>query len=130
MHIPQGFAAVTPYLVVDGASDYIDFLKSAFGAEEIGRNADPDGRVRNCQLRMGSAMFMLSDPGPGCPATSVYLYHYVADADQSMARAMAAGAVNVLEVANMPYGDRQGGVRDPAGNVWWISERRTTEPYY
>ena len=34
-----------------------------------------------------------------------------------------------MAVADMPYGDRQGGVRDPHGNIWWISQRTVKEPY-
>lgn len=34
-----------------------------------------------------------------------------------------------MEVADMPYGDRQGGIRDPHGNVWWVSQRLVHGPY-
>jgi PhnB protein len=46
-----------------------------------------------------------------------------------MARAIAAGAVLEMAVGDMPYGDRQGGVRDPHGNIWWISQRLIKAPY-
>lgn len=47
-----------------------------------------------------------------------------------MAKAEQAGAEKIMEVGDMPYGDRQGGVRDPAGNIWWVSQRLTDEPYF
>ncbi len=46
-----------------------------------------------------------------------------------VAQALAAAGELVMEVANMPYGDRQGGVRDPVGNLWWISQRLAAGPY-
>ena len=56
-------------------------------------------------------------------------YHlYVEDADASMRRALAYGAVLEMEVGDMPYGDRQGGVKDPHGSIWWISQRMVREP--
>jgi PhnB protein len=43
MHVPEGFAVVTPYIFVDGAQEYVRFLEAAFGAREIGRSTAPDG---------------------------------------------------------------------------------------
>lgn len=57
-------------------------------------------------------------------------YLYVEDADAAMSRAIAAGATVIMDVADQPYQDRQGGVRDPCGNLWWISQRLVDGPYY
>jgi PhnB protein len=46
-----------------------------------------------------------------------------------MKRALENGATLEMEVADMPYGDRQGGVRDRHGNIWWISQRTVEEAY-
>ncbi|HBH80476.1 MAG TPA: glyoxalase, partial [Nitrospira sp.] len=56
-------------------------------------------------------------------------YLYVEDADASMQRALKHGAVLEMEIGDMPYGDRQGGVKDQHGNIWWISQRTVHEPY-
>ena len=50
-------------------------------------------------------------------------YVYVNNADEAVAQAVSAGATQIMDVADQPYGDRQGGVRDPHGNYWWISQR-------
>lgn len=63
-------------------------------------------------------------------ASLAAFYFFVSDADASFAQAVAAGAENIMDVADMPYGDRQGGVRDPSGNIWWISKRLSDEPYF
>jgi PhnB protein len=130
MIVPDGFAVVTPYLFVTGAESYCDFLTCAFGAAELGRSVAPDGRIANCQMRFESATIMISEASEGFAPSSAAFYLYVADADASMAKAIDAGAENILDVADMPYGDRQGGVRDPVGNIWWISQRLTDVPYF
>ncbi len=63
--IPDGFHTITPYLVVKGANDAIDFYKKAFGAKELTRSLDErNGRVMNAKLRIGDSIFMLNDEYP------------------------------------------------------------------
>ena len=62
------------------------------------------------------------------PMAAAY-YLYVENADASMQQALAHGAVLEMEVDDMPYSDRQGGVKDQHGNIWWISQRTIHEPY-
>lgn len=130
MHVPDGFAVVTPYVFVDGADSYVRFLEAAFDGEEIGRSTAPDGRIANCQVKFGTATIMVSEASKQFPASSAAFYLYVSNADTSMARAIAAGAERIMDVADMPYGDRQGGVRDLAGNIWWVSQRLSDIPYF
>ncbi|HEX3664322.1 MAG TPA: VOC family protein [Rhizomicrobium sp.] len=130
MHVPEGFAVVTPYIIADGAEEYVRFLEAAFGAREIGRSTAPDGRVANCQLRFSTTSIMVSEASEQFPASRAALYLYVADADATMAKAEQAGAEKIMSARDMPYGDRQGGVRDPSGNIWWVSQRLTADPYY
>lgn len=130
MNVPEGFAVVTPYLFVDGGEEYVQFLEAAFGATEIGRSVGPDGRIANCQMRFDTATIMVSEASEQFPASMSAFYLYVSDADASMKRALIAGAEKVMDVEDMPYGDRQGGVRDPSGNIWWISQRLSAHPYF
>jgi PhnB protein len=130
MHVPEGFAVVTPYIFVDGAEAYVRFLQAAFDAREVGRTTAPNGRIANSQLQFSTTMIMLSEASDQFPASRASLYIYVEDADETMAKALQAGAEKIMDVADMPYGDRQGGVRDPSGNIWWVSQRLTPEPYF
>lgn len=130
MHVPAAFGVVTPYLFVDDAETYVAFLKAAFGAEEIGRSTAAGERIANCQLRFSTTTIMISEASAAFPATRASYYLYVDDADAAMARALKAGAESIMDVADMPYDDRQGGVRDPAGNIWWVSQRLTDAPYF
>ena len=130
MHVPEGFGIVTPYIFVDGAEAYVRFLETAFGAREVGRSTAPDGRIANCQLKFSTTTIMVSEASAQFPASQAALYLYVADAHAAMTKAEQAGAEKVMDVADMPYGDRQGGVRDPSGNIWWVSQRLTADPYF
>lgn len=130
MPVPDGYAQVTPYVVVDDADAYARFLAAALGATEIGRTAKPDGRIAHCEVRIGSAIVMLADSVDGYPANQSAFYLYVEDADAAMRQATAAGATEIMAVGDKLYGDRQGGIRDPAGNIWWVSQRLVDEPYY
>lgn len=130
MHVPSGFAVVTPYIFAVNAGAYVRFLAAAFGAHEIGRSTAPDGRIANCQMRFDTTTIMVSEASEQFPPSAAAFYLYVADADASVTRAERAGAEKIMEVADMPYGDRQGGVRDPAGNIWWLSQRLSSEAYF
>lgn len=127
---PKGFSTITPYFFVRNADAFIGFLKDAFGAIEIGRNLRPDNKIGNAQLRIGNASIMISEESPNYPAMPASYYLYVSDCDQVMSMAIRAGAKLEMEISNMPYGDRQGGVRDKFGNIWWISQRLTDADYY
>jgi len=130
MHVPEGFAVVTPYIFADRAEVYVRFLEAAFGAREIGRSSAPNGRIANCQLQFSTATIMVSEASAQYPASRAAHYLYVADAEATMRAAEKAGAEKIMDVRDMPYGDRQGGVRDPSGNIWWVSQRLTADPYF
>ena len=129
MYVPPGFGTVTPYFFVDDAEKFVDFLVHGLGGVEMLRSLRPDGRIGNVQVRIGTTTVMASESSAAYPAMPASYYLYVEDADASMARALAHGAKLEMPVGDMPYGDRQGGVRDPVGNIWWISQRIVQAPY-
>jgi PhnB protein len=127
--IPAGYHTVTPYVIVKGASDAIEYYKTAFGATEKYRMSGPDGRVGHAELLIGNSHVMLADE---CPAMGAFapkpeggipmsLCLYVEDVDTVFNRAVAAGATVKKAVMDMPYGDRSGTLVDPFGHVWTIA---------
>jgi PhnB protein len=122
--IPAGYHSVTPYLIVEGAARLIEFMKQAFGAEEIYRSAKPDGTLGHCQVRIGDSMVELADGNEQWKTMRSALHLYVPDTDATFRRAIEAGATSLFEPADMFYGDRSGGVVDPAGNHWYIATRK------
>jgi PhnB protein len=126
--IPEGFHTVTPYLTVRGAAAAIGFYEEAFGAREIFRWADPDGRIRHAEVVIGDSPIMLTDEAPefgmrdpqSLGGSPVHIFLYVDDADAVFDRAISAGATELMPVEDSSDGDRSGGVTDPFGHVWYI----------
>jgi len=129
MYLPPGFNTVTPYFFVNDAEAFIAFLIHGLGGTETCRSMRPDGCVANVQVVLGTSTVMVSEASAQYPAMGSSFYLYVADAHAAMIRALAHGATLEMPVQDMPYGDRQGGVRDAHGNLWWISERIVQAPY-
>ncbi len=123
MHIPPGFTTVFPYIFARDAHAYMDFLRDGLGGEVSGIHDNPDGSLANGQIRFNDTTVMVSEATGDNPASQATYYIYVADADAAMAKAVAAGGEQMMAVGDRVYGDRQGGLRDPQGNIWWISQR-------
>jgi uncharacterized glyoxalase superfamily protein PhnB len=119
--IPDGFHTVTPYLVVPGAAKLLDFLKKAFGAVEIHRTEMPNGVVMHAQVKIGDSFVLMGEAQGPNMAMPAMLYLYVENTDALYHRALEAGAVSVMAPADQFYGDRNAGVKDFAGNQWWIA---------
>ncbi|NND82191.1 MAG: VOC family protein [Gammaproteobacteria bacterium] len=128
-NIPSGFQTITPYFFCDQPRELGDFLIAAFGGEEILCSLGPNGSIVNLQIKVGTVTVMISQSVEAYPAMPMALYIYVDDADHSMELAQQAGATLEMPVMDMSYGDRQGGVRDAFGNIWWISQRLSDQPY-
>jgi PhnB protein len=127
--IPDGYHSATPYLIVAGAADAIEFYKRAFGAVELFRMAKPDGKVGHAEIRIGDSVIMLADEHPDMGYRSpsslggspVSIMLYMEDVDGVFARALEAGARAQRGVADQFYGDRNGILEDPFGHVWTIA---------
>ena len=120
--IPDGYAAVTPYLIVEDAAGYLDFLARAFGAVERLRIPMGEGLIGHAEVEIGGSAVMLSDAAPpDFPETSSQIHLYVEDVDAAYAQAVTAGAAPQDEPADQFYGDRISRVVDPSGNTWSIA---------
>jgi PhnB protein len=122
-HKPKGYNTVSPYLIVNGASDTIDFLKRVFGAVELRRFPDDAGRIMHAEVRIDDTVLMLADSAPDWPPVPSYVHVYVADVDAAYKRALEAGAASVQEPVKKDDEDKRGGVRDAGGTTWWIATR-------
>ena len=119
--IPDGFHTVTPYLLASGVAKLIEFLKQAFDAEVLECMTADQDVVMHAQVKIGDSIIMMGDPRGSCDPQPTSLYLYVPDSDAVYAQAISAGAESVMKPADQFYGDRHGGVKDPAGNTWWIA---------
>jgi PhnB protein len=127
--IPEGFRSLTPYLIVDGAKNFLEFIKNAFAATEKFVAADAAGNIKHGEARIGDSIVEFADAGPGWNAMPAGLHYYVKNSDEIYARALAAGGTPLYEPANRDYGDREACVRDPAGNLWFIATHKAGKSY-
>jgi len=130
--IPDGYHSVTPYLIIQGAAQAIEFYKKAFNAEELLRFPMPDGRLGHAEIKIGDSPIMMADEFPemgyrgpqALGGTTVSILLYVRDVDALAAQAVAAGAKVLKPVQDQFYGDRSGTFADPFGHVWTIATHK------
>jgi uncharacterized glyoxalase superfamily protein PhnB len=114
-----GFRTITAGLRVKGAPQLLDFLKQAFGAEEVSLTRSPDGAIVHGEVRIGGSMVELGEAHGRWGPMPAMLLLYVNDVDACYRRAVEAGATSVSEPADQPYGGRVAAVGDAFGNQWW-----------
>jgi uncharacterized glyoxalase superfamily protein PhnB len=116
-----GLAAITPYLVAERAAELIAFLKDAFCGTEQTRASTSDDTVPRA-VAIGNGAVEVSEASAANPSAPCAIHLYVEDADAVYARGLQAGAASIYEVADQPWGDRQGAVKDAWGNHWYIAK--------
>ena len=129
--IPEGYHSITPYLMIKGANEAIEFYKKAFGATEVMRLDGPNGSVGHAEIKIGDSHVMLADEWPdmghlgpkSIGGTPVGICLYVEDADAVYQKAIDAGATVLKPIQDQFYGDRSGTVFDPFGHMWTIGTR-------
>ncbi len=127
--IPDGYHTVTPYLIVNGAAEALEFYSRALGAVEVMRFAGPNGKIMHAEMTIGDSRIMVADEFPQMGAisprslggTAVGLAVYVENVDAVYNRAIGAGATLISALKDQFYGDRSGTLQDPFGHRWTIS---------
>jgi len=130
--IPDGYHTATPYLIIGGAGDAIEFYKKAFGATELFRFSMPGGKIGHAEIKIGDSPIMLADEFPemghkspqSLGGSPVSLMIYVTDVDTIFNQAVAAGATVKEAVSDKFYGDRLGTVTDPFGHIWHVATHK------
>ncbi len=129
--VPDGYHSVTPLLIIDNGrcKDALEFYVRAFGAKEVMRMPDADGRIAHAEIQIGDSKVMLADESPkrnaygpshfhGSPIT---LHCYIPDVDARTKQAVSAGAKTVRPIEDQFYGDRTAGLEDPFGHKWFLA---------
>ena len=118
-------------LVCLGVSAEIAFLKTTFGADELGNRPGPDGTTAHALMTINGSMIIIEAEWPTLASRApspngsspVVIFVYVGDVDTVVARAVNAGARILLPIENQFWGDRTARILDPAGHVWTIATR-------
>jgi PhnB protein len=129
--IPEGYHSVTPYLIIKGAAEAIEFYKKAFGATELFR-MEHEGQVGHAEIKIGDSPIMLADEQPGMGyvspktlgGTPVSLMIYVEDVDTIYTQAVKSGGEEVKALQDQFYGDRSGTLKDPFGHIWTVATHK------
>ncbi|MEZ5976232.1 MAG: VOC family protein [Planctomycetota bacterium] len=121
-HVPAGYTAVTPYLLVPDVEVYLAFLASGLGAREVERHAGPDGTCVHGEAEIAGARVMVGRAPER--AGGALLYHFVDDVDGTWRRLLDLGATPLREPADQEYGHRTAAVTDAAGHQWWLARPR------
>jgi PhnB protein len=119
MNIPTGHQAVMPYLMMEDAAAFIEFLKTVFNAE-MTHESMRDGIVGHCEAQINGGTIMFSNSRGEWKPQTANMFVYVDDADDTYAKAVENGSETIMPPADQEYG-RSCGVTDPFGNVWWIT---------
>lgn len=125
MNLPSGHQTIMPYLILKGASDFIDFTKTVFGAKDVIKPVlHDDGTIRHAEIILNDSTIMVTNASKDWSSQTANLFVYVSNADETYAKALENGATSLMELSDKEYG-RTCGVRDVFGNVWWITSITT-----
>jgi PhnB protein len=121
---PQGYPSVVPTMRAEQVDRLLVFMQNVFDGEILQRAVDANEKITHAEVRIGHGMIEVSDANAAWPANETSLHVFVPNVDECFRRALEEGAVPLYEPADMPYGERSGGVRDPFGNSWFIATFR------
>jgi PhnB protein len=120
---PEDYTTVSPYLVVNGANNTIEFLKHVFGAVELRRFPGAAGKIMHAEVRLDDTVVMIADSVENWPPVPSHVHIYVADVDAIYQCALNAGAASVQAPVKKADEDKRGGVKDAGGTTWWIATK-------
>jgi len=120
MNLPKHYQQVMPYLILKKIPEFMEFAKHVFDAKVLSVHKDMKGRVVHGEITIGNATIMMGESGGNWEVQNAGLFIYVENADETYAKALEHGATEVTPLEDQEYG-RSGGVKDPFGNVWWIT---------
>ncbi|MEO8066860.1 MAG: VOC family protein [Flavobacteriales bacterium] len=119
--IPKGYHCLSPFLVLKDIAGFLDFLRNALDVQVVRTVAEKDGSVTYAEVRLGDSHLLMREPMGQHEPMPASLYFYVPQCDAVYKHVLAAGATSISEPTDRFYGDRNAGVRDKWGNIWWFA---------
>ncbi len=120
MTIPKNYQTVMPYIIVEGAADFMTFMQNVFGATEKMKMMRDEKIIMHAEVMIDGSTIMFAESIPNSPPTPASLFVYVDDVDAAYQKAISNGAQTIESISEKDYG-RACGVKDSFGNTWWIT---------
>ena len=120
LRIPENYQAVMPYLILRDAASFITFAEQVFAAILVMKEMRDERTIMHAEIKIGDSTVMIAEATADYEPQNAGLFVYVKDADTAFELALELGSEQILQVSDKPYG-RSGGIKDPFGNIWWIT---------
>jgi PhnB protein len=121
MKIPEGYQIVMPYIIVEGAEKFINFLKTVFNAKEKLSVPGSEGGIMHAEVIIGDSTIMLADATAQYKPSPAGMFIYVEDTNKTYETALKEGATSLMEPQKQSYASLTAGIRDEFGNTWWLA---------
>lgn len=119
---PEGYNSVSPYLIVSGAEQMINFLIEVFNGTPTRRFNTPDGKIMHAEVKLDDSIIMISEATEKYPQNNSLLHVYVQNSGEVYQRALAYGCEDQgAPKKSEGDPDRRGMFKDFAGNLWAVS---------
>jgi PhnB protein len=118
---PKDYTTIAPWITTPDTAKLLEFITDVFDGEELGRVALGNGKIGHAEIRVGNTVVLAFDRADDWPEMPSLLRVWVPDADATMIRAVDAGARVVTPAITSAFGQRGGRIRDPFGNIWWVT---------
>lgn len=127
---PGSGATLNPFVVVEGAAEFIEFVVNVLGGVEVAeaRAPMPDGRLIHGEVVVGDAHLLMADRLDGWPRHPGMLQLWVDDVAATLEDATAAGARIVTPAIPFWAETTVGRMVDPWGNLWWLYSPAPGQP--
>ena len=121
-HITPDTPSIVPMFTVRGADKYVDFMKQAFGAQEVAIHRRPDGEIAHARLRIGTlrSSQAVKRTARTSRLLTCYTCTFLTPTRLTTARS-APEPPRFVRWKMRRTGDRTATVEDPAGNLWSIA---------
>jgi len=123
-------SALHPRLVVADPDGALEFYQKALNATVIERFTDNQNRVVHAAFTVENAIVSITQSVPdwglndplSLNGSPCLLHLTVSDPDRLAARMVQLGGKTIIEIADRPYGKREGRIADPGGHLWILSK--------
>ncbi len=121
MNMPDYYLPIMPYLIINKAADFIEFVKKVFDADIKLIVPREEGVIIHGELTIGKAAIMFADATENYAPRPAGMFLLISNVDEVYQKALSAGCASLQEPTKMDYG-YSAGFQDDFGNSWWITE--------